>query len=430
MKVFRCAFFHLSMIVSSASFAAPTKISDCEFTMPAANDLSGAKAVVSKLKSQCIPKIGRVHACMLRTRLLLENVNDLSKVFLTSDKSKALMVDAAQKGPFDPQAVDMSLWANFQALEKDYQASLDSVNAFVDQFREKTDDKVKLLDFVAELDRGYAVNGDALAGLSLREAALLYYLDEATNALEKSAESTRPEIAWLASDACKDADLKPALAGARAAIEKIVQRISSIRSMVVRTREAREHLLQYSYAAMRQDLVLRYQDQAAQELATLGGKLDTVLHVNRISEKFQIWLSSLLTNNERDKIETIYLQFEASQRNNAIDYETAKGFKEQILLAAENYPEAAAPYLVRMDNIIDDYKQRLEAIEKKGWQGFLERQKIMTAKRLGIADRYPATCVANLQAFQDSIPSITTIEQYRVGEVHFMNAVKSCEVKK
>jgi hypothetical protein len=429
MRVFHSAFFLFSVVVSSASFAAPAKISDCEFTMPAANDLAGAKAIVSKLKSQCIPKIGRVHACTVRTRLLLENVNDLSKIFLTSNKSKPLMVDAAQKGPFDPQAVDMSLWANFQALEKDYQASLDSVNAFVDRFREKTDDKVKLLDLVAELDRGYALNGNTLAELSLRESALLYYLDEATSALEKSAESTRPEVAWLASEACKDADLKPSLAGAKAAIEKIVQRISSIRSMVVRAREAREHLLQYSYAAMRQDLVLRHQDQAMQELATLGGKLDTVLHVNRVSVNFDLWINSLLRNNERDKIETIYLQFEASQRNNAIDFETAKGFKEQVLLASENYPEAATPYLIRMDNIIDDYKRRLEAIEKKGWQGFLERQKIMTAKRLGIADRYPAACVANLQAFQDSIPSIMTIEQYRVGEVQFMDAVKSCEVK-
>lgn len=71
--------------------------------------------------------------------------------------------------------------------------------------------------------------------------------------------------------------------------------------------------------------------------------LDEVLEANRIMEQYPLGTLGLRSDNERSSTETLYLQFEASQRTNAVDFMTAKEYRDRLLIATDAHPEVATP---------------------------------------------------------------------------------------
>lgn len=420
----------IGLFILVAPQARSAEFEECKFEMPANGDVKGGKATLDRLKADCVPKIQRAHTCALRGRLLLENVDELTARFITGDKSKPLMIDAALKGSFDPKAVNMGLWANFASLESDYHKALDVINSFVIKYKDKPNDKSKLVEYLAEVDRGFNLNSANLADLSIRESALLSFIDQASRSFEESSVKAKPEVQWLISDACKDYELKPILLQTEVALTVIGQKIDSMRRLILSAKQARETLIVYSYEAIRNDLASRYRDKAIEELSTLNTKIDTILQANRIMEEFEMWSLNQVSDIEKSSVETYWLQFEASRRINAIDYITTKDFLQRMQIVTENQPETGAIYIPRLTETVKFYDQKVSRVEEMGWNGFFSRQKLLANKRLENPEKYPAKCVENLRAYITASNQVTTIEQYRIVEPMYKAAMLVCGAKK
>lgn len=414
--------------LSSTNLMAMKPLVECQFTKP--TDVASAKVVTAKMKAECIPKIARIHSCIARTRLLIDHANDLSNTFVKGDQTKPLMIDEAVKGSFDLNKVDLSILRNFQSLETDYQKSLDEIHALVTTYRNKTGSLAALQDYIAEMDRGYINNTDVLAKLSRRESALLFYMDKAIELLRKSADSNRPEVKWVLSDKCKDAELGAVLGPLQISMEDTLSKIDQIHSVAVKSKQARDMLARYSYMAVRESLLAKYRSQAIAELGALDGKLQTVLEVSRLMDQFEHWTGWVASDSNRTKTIVAYLQFEGSQRIHASDLMTAKDFKEKIMVASESHPEVALPYLPRLDSVISEFEDNLAKLRSKGWQGYLTRQNILADEMLKIARKYPESCVSKLKAYKDSSQSVQGIEDFRESERQFKATMQACEVKK
>lgn len=413
-----------ALISANAAMASP--ISECAFKKP--ETLEEGKGVMEQLKRDCLPKIAKVQNCVSRARMMLEGSRDLAHLFISDDQDKTLMVDAAVKGPFEHASVNKSVWKNFQSLQVDYNKALDEIDQFADRYRSKTDSTVKIKDFLAELDQGYTGNINILRSLSEKESALLTYLDLALSDLTTASEQNRNEVLWLRSEECRDAEIKGIVDLSEAALVEMVNKIDLIHRQIVRARQAREHLMEYVYKAIRYDLETKYHDQLSGELAALGGKLQVIIQVDRLSTLFELWLTSIGKDEDHNMIGPIYLQFEASRMLAINDYMTAKEYKENILKASEQFPEVGAAFLNRINPIVDGMEKKISDIETRGWEGLLKSQVLLSQRRVSLANRYSQACIDASSAYLAAADLVTTLEAFRPVEQKYMEAVKLCRV--
>lgn len=419
-----------SMLLVSASTIQANEIPECSVQKPGEGDVSAASAAVKKMREQCLPKIKKISECVSRTRLLSDAVASFIVKFKRPESNAPLLVNSSQVGNFDLKNSDIGIWRNFLSLEQQYNQSLDAVKALSDKYRSLPQDRNSLRSMLDGIDRDYSETSKAIARLSENEYKLLIFIEVVKKDLEHSYNSTMSEVLWLSGPDCTDAKVAPVVSQLQAAFIQFAQDTDDIFQHLQEAKKARQNLVNYTYTAIRSKIETAYSQKLVDDLSTLGGKIDVIIRANRLSAKFENWYNWASFEANRDKILTIYQQFEESRRILASDLIAARDFKAQMAVIAESYPEEAQFYFNRMDSVISDYESRLQRLETKGWQGYLNSQKASANRIVSAPDKITPQCLELYNGFLSQAATVDSLERYRESEKVFMNAVIGCTRKK
>jgi hypothetical protein len=283
---------------------------------------------------------------------------------------------------------------------------------------------------ISELDRGIFAAADSLTRLATREAALLAVIESSKQnlaALQTQAEATMTE---LASPTCQYAGTAAMVTKARLAVASLVSDVEFALQHVLQAKEARQGLLNYAYVALRSALEQAYRDLELQHTTELQAKIDVVLDLNRISSRFEAWFNYISFDQERDLVETVYQLYDESRRLWAADLVIEKAFQLQVSMVAKSNPDLAAPYLARINSVIQNTTDRLAQLEQRGWSGYLSKQRAMATRLLTQPDKLPDNCAAQLQIYLGASASVGDIDYYRPLEKHWRDTVQSCMTRR
>lgn len=418
-------------LLTSPAYSERLQIEECNIPMPAS--LSDGNAAVAKMSNECLPKIRRIAECTSRTRLLSEAVSGfISKFKKPTGNAPLLVVASTDAKNFKMKNSDLNIWRNFLSLEAQYNESLDAVKALADKYKEieAAGDSTTMRAQLDALDYDYNETAKAIARLSENEYKLLIFIESVQRDIAESYSRTKEEALWLISDACKQANVAPAVKQLESAFIAMAEDTDMIYNNIISAKIARQNLINYTYTAIRSKIETAYGAKLIEELSTLGGKIDTILRSNRLSAKFENWYSWSIFEPNRDKILTTYQQFEAARQILAADLMSAKDFRDQMLVVTEDFPDTGEFYLNRMNSVITNLQNQLQRLESKGWQGYLTSQKSIATRIVSDPSKLTAECLALYQGFLDQAPGIDTLEKYRVSEKTYMSAVIGCTRKK
>ncbi|HET9236148.1 MAG TPA: hypothetical protein VFO10_02785 [Oligoflexus sp.] len=419
-----------AFLLGSPGFAQQPEIPECKIPMP--SDLSAGNAAVKKMRDECLPKIKRIAECVSRTRLLSEAVSAFIGKFRRPAGNVPLLVAAsADIEHFDLKSSDLNIWRNFLSLETQYNQSLDVVKNLANKYRTiQTAGAASTMRSQLEiLDHDYNEAAKAIARLSENEYKLLIFIENVQRDLAESYNRTKDEALWLVGDECKDANVAPAVKKIESAFIVFSEDVNLIYRHIMSAKSARQNLINYTYTAIRAKIEDAYSARLVDELSTLGGKIDTILRANRLSAKFENWYSWTAFEPNRDKVLSVYQQFEAARQILAADLISAQNFKEQMLVAIEPFPDTGEYYLNRMDSVINEIEARLQRLETKGWQGFLSSQKATANRIVATPEKLTSACLAAYNDFLEQASSVDTLENYRVSEKRYMSTVITCTRK-
>ncbi len=422
------------LMLPGLALAQQGTINECMIPLP--NDLSAGNAAVAKMRDECIPKIRRIAECTSRTRLLSEAVSGfISKFRKPSADAPLLVVASSGIQNFDMKNSDLNIWRNFLSLETQYHQSLEAVNKLAVKYKtiQTSTSSTSMRAQLDSLDYDFNETSKALARLSENEYKLLIFIENIKRDLDEAYGRTKDEALWLIGDACKDAQKVADIAGAvkqlEGAFAVFAEDADVIYEHMISAKAARQNLINYTYTAIRSKIEDAYSARLVDELSTLGGKIDTILRANRLSAKFENWYSWSAFEPNRDKILTVYQQFEEARRILAADLISAQTYKDQMLAITDRFPDTGEPYLIRMKSVIDEIQNRLNRLEVKGWQGHLSSQKATANRIVANPSKLSPACLNAYNDFLSQAGSIDSLEKYRVSEKVFMNAVITCTRK-
>lgn len=421
----------IALLASSVARAEQPKIAECNIPLP--SDLSEGNAAVAKMRNECLPKIKRIAECVSRTRLLSEAVSGFVARFRKPAGNVPLLVVAsADIENFDMKNSDLNIWRNFQSLENQYNQSLDAVKALSDKYKniQTAGVSTTLRAQLDTLDHDYSETSKAMARLSENEYKLLIFIENVQRDLAESYNQTKDEALWLVGDACKDANVAPAVKQIESVFIVFSEDADAIYQHIMSAKKARQNLINYTYTAIRSKIEDAYSSRLLDELSTLGGKMDTILRANRLSAKFENWYNWSIYEPDRDKILTTYQQFEAGRHILAADLMSAKDFQDQMIAVTDPFPETGEFYLSRMNSVVTNLQNQLQKLETRGWQGYLSTQKSVANRVVANPAKLTPECLALYQGFLDQAGGVDTLEKYRVSEKIYMNALIGCARKK
>ncbi|MDQ3235496.1 MAG: hypothetical protein M3Q07_27110 [Pseudobdellovibrionaceae bacterium] len=421
----------IAALASSIGHAEQLQIEECNIPFP--GTLSEGNAAVAKMRKECLPKIKRIAECASRTRLLSEAVSGfIAKFRKPAGNAPLLVVASADTKNVKMENSDLNIWRNFLSLETQYNASLDAVKALADKYKviEAAGASSTMRAQLDALDYDYNQTAQAIARLSENEYKLLIFIENVQRDLTESYNRTKDEALWLISDECKHANVAPAVRQIESAFIVFSEDANLIYKHIISAKAARQNLINYTYTAIRSKIETAYSARLADELSTLGGKIDTILRANRLSAKFENWYSWSIFEPNRDKILTTYQQFEAARQILAADLMSARDFHEQMLVVTEAFPDTGEFYLNRMNSVITNLQTQVQRLETRGWQGHLTSQTSVANRIVSNPSKLTPECLALYQRFLDQTPDIDTLEKYRVSEKIYMNAVIGCTRKK
>lgn len=425
-------FLTILLSVPAVGFAQQGGIEECKIAKPADGDLTGGNAAVAKMRDLCLPKIRQIAECTSRTRLLSDAVaNFIAKFKKPAADSPLLVVASADIEHFDIKNSDINIWRNFLSLEAQYNQSLDAVQTLSNKYQTVTTAATSsaMRAQLDSLDKDYNETSKTLARLSENEYKLLIFIESIKRDVAESYNRTKEEALWLVSDACKNAQVAPVVKQLEGAFITFSDDTDAIYEHIQSAKAARQNLINYTYTAIRNKIETAYSAKLVDELSTLGGKIDTILRANRLSARFENWYSWSAFESDRDKILTIYAQFEASRRILAADLITAQDYKEQMLAITDSFPDTGEFYLNRMDSVIKDIQTRLLRLETKGWQGYLSMQKATANRIVATPEKLTPPCLAAYSGFLSGTSGVDSLEKYRESEKVFMSAVITCTRK-
>jgi len=406
--------------------AAPT-IAECQYSAAEFNNTDTARAAIDRLRSGgCLDKLRQSEGCLAKAAQLAGDVSGMLAKFNHHGPDVPLVVDAIARGIPASSNVDLNIWRNFQALRRDYDASLDVVDRLVDQYSKQSLSAAALESQISGLDRGIFDTVDAITTLATREGALLAFIESAKQDL--AAMQTRMEASAvdLTSPRCQYTGTADTLGKARLAMASLVADVDFVRQHVLQAKEARQGLLNYAYVALRAALEQAYLGLALQRTTELQSKIDVVLDLNRISSRFEAWFNYISFDQDRDLVETVYQLYDKSRRLLAADLITEQSFKLQITAVAQTNPNLVAPYLARINTVIQNTTDRLAHLDQRGWSGYLSRQRAMASRFLTRPDKLPVACVTKLNAYLDASASVSDIDHYRPLETQWLDAAQTC----
>jgi hypothetical protein len=427
-------FLLTALLLPGLAFSQQGTIEECKIALPI--DLSAGNAAVAKMRDECIPKIRRIAECTSRTRLLSESVSGfISKFKRPAADAPLLVVASSGIQNFELKNSDLNIWRNFLSLETQYNQSLDAVKALADKYRsvQTASSSSSMRAQLDSLDFDYNATSKTLARLSENEYKLMIFIENIKRDLEETYERTKDEALWLTGEACKDAqtvaDIKGAVKQLEGAFVLFTEDANAIYEHMQSAKAARQNLINYTYTAIRSKIEDAYSARLVDELSTLGGKIDIILRANRLSARFENWYSWSAFEPNRDKILTVYQQFEGARQILAADLISAQNFRDQMLALTEPFPDTGSFYLNRMNSVIEDLETSLARLETKGWKGYLSSQKATSNRIAANPAKLTPACLAAHNSFLSQAAEIDSLEKYRLSEKVFLNAVVTCTRK-
>jgi hypothetical protein len=419
----------VNLSISPLAVAVPL-IDQCQYNPSDLGNVATATATIDRLRNGgCLDKLRQSEQCLAKAAQLAGDVNSMLAKFNKHGPDTPLVVDAVAGGAVASSNVDLNIWRNFRALQNDYNASLEAIEHLVDRYAKPSPASLGIQAQISDLDRGIFAAADTITRLATREAALLAVIETSKTdlaALQTQAEAT---VAELVSPACQYAGTAALASKARLAVAAVVSDVDFVRQHVLQAKEARQGLLNYAYVALRSSLEQSYLELELQHTTELGSKIDVVLDLNRISSRFEAWFNYISFDQERDLVETVYQLYDESRRLWAADLVMEQAFKLQVSMVAESNPELAAPYLARINSVIQNTNDRLAQLERRGWSGYLTNQRTMATRLLTRPDKLPDNCARKLQVYLNATGSVGDIDHYRPLERQWRDTVQSCMMR-
>ncbi len=322
-----------------------------------------------------------------------------------------------------------TIWNRYLSLKEETLQNQERIRSLIRDFKDIPADEPRILQQMSSLHVRFAADIESLTALYNRESQLLWALDNLRSELESNGLIEGIKLRADDGSACDQKEFSPT----STKLEKLPKQMYSdstvIKDAITKNREAREALVQYAFSYFKLALENAYKNAIIGDLSNLGGKLDAVLQAKTIGAEFESWVTYTATETDRNYLESVYLQFTKPLATAVLDQKTAQGFLDRMHIVRDAYPDAAAPYISRIESMIRFFGDKVVRIEKKGWKGYLSSQKSWAERYVANPGQVSKECVEAMNEYLKSYSSVESFELFQQAEGAYKLAATICRRK-
>ena len=211
------------------------------------------------------------------------------------------------------------------------------------------------------------------------------------------------------------------------AIDKVRKSLKQMRAYVAEAREKRLDLVKALHSFYRWRVAQAENQASGEGLSRLLKTADAVFIADRLLERVEQWWyeASTIDGLGRGAI-TFDLQHRKGLRVLYEDLAEGHAFQKQVEEVGSLPPRARDSLRARVDLYVTEIQDEIRRLESKGWRGFLDEQRRMTAKRREKMASYPPPCAEAIEAFEKVAVQATTSEGVYAAEAMYPRQVRAC----
>ncbi|MDQ3230796.1 MAG: hypothetical protein M3Q07_03165 [Pseudobdellovibrionaceae bacterium] len=313
------------------------------------------------------------------------------------------------------------------SLKNETLAKQDAIGALIKEFKNIPKDEAAILNQMSSLEIKFAAAITSLTEVFNKESHLLSALDQLQSDLESSGLAGGFKLQTDSGSACNQKEIEASWKKVQQVSNQMASEPSIITNAIVKNRKAREALVQYAFAYFRFALETAYRNAIIADLSVLGGKLEAVLQAKTIGAEFEAWITFTAIEPDRNKLESVFLQYTRPMALALKDHKTSKDFLSRMKIIADSYPDVAAPYISRMESMIGFFKEKVDRIGKKGWEGYLKSQKSWAGRYVGNPATVTVACVRAMNEYLAAYPVVEDFDRYQKAEAAYKAAAEICK---
>ncbi|SMF53264.1 hypothetical protein [Pseudobacteriovorax antillogorgiicola] len=209
--------------------------------------------------------------------------------------------------------------------------------------------------------------------------------------------------------------------------EKYKSTLNSFFDDFVSVREKRLQKLSNVITQIRFGFRESYAQSQGRSFENLSAQLKQSIEIFKVGEEIYHWGKKLAFQGYANRYDTVDLYYTGAvetlkrNKNRALDYTT-------VVKSYGAAPQAAKDkYLNYLKSRIKFIDHNIQKVERMGWKGFLDRQKLYVEKSLELVDRYPKGCKEIFESFLEEAKRIKTKSQFLAIETLYSSNKKKCK---
>jgi hypothetical protein len=322
-----------------------------------------------------------------------------------------------------------NIWNRYLSLKQSTLQNQERIGLLIRDFKDVPTDEARILQQMSNLHTRFAADIESLNSVYNAESQLLGALDELQAELESAGLSDGMKLQANDGSACDQKEFSPTATKLEQLPRQMYSDSVIIKDSITKTRQAREALVQYAFFYFKLALENAYKNAINGGLSDLGGKLDAVLQAKTVGAEFEAWVTYTATENDRNYLESVYLQFTKPFALAVLDQKTAQNFLDRMRVIRDAYPEVAAPYVTRIESMIKFFGDKVARIEKKGWNGYLSSQKSWADRYVANPAQVSKECVAAMSEYLKSYSAVESFDVFQQAEDAYKAAATICRRK-
>lgn len=205
--------------------------------------------------------------------------------------------------------------------------------------------------------------------------------------------------------------------------------IRALKSYVAKSTIKRSMALEKFKRGMELAIYARYADRVGKTLDQIMAEIGPVFVLDSVLWEITEWWMQATSKGLAGRFHTEFLQYKKPIDILTSQLGKAEHFKNKILNISGLESQASKSAIAIVDDKITTIKNDLDFLQKRGWQGQLERQKIFAKKRQEIVPASNNACHEETSKFFSLSNSVENFEQYELVEAQYKRHYDACAKK-
>ncbi len=350
-----------------------------------------------------LQELNQINACNITLEAAFKRYQYMSNTWFTNPESS------------------YHLESNFKVLLKGHDLYFDILKEFARKHTSEANDFVELAEKIKTLDKAHyeildrldeIINKDHvfIASLPSLEDGLLEIITEFEHAKGLCDDSLSETIDSYIENANIFRD-----------------QITRLRLYVVEAAEKRSLLFASLLHSKKLALQKKYAEKYLKNLEEVLEKVDKTLAADRIyGEMLRFWHRATIVNGIGRGLSTRYLQYHSALIKLRADQERLHSFRQQ-LDSIQNISSGVKKQIFDDLNLFEGLiADEISRLEKTGWEGVFGRQKLLSNRRMEMAERLTSSCKKAISDYIEQSTYVKNVSDFREIESLYYKQISNC----